>query len=192
MLNRAALALALLLSALTACGDGAAGTANDTVAPDTGGADTLDADGAEPTDTTDTTDAAEVDADAATIDADAVATDAIAHCSYLDDRMLVKCHGVWTSVLFWSDWGDPSCPTWWQIGPDRFETTADLAADFSCEVDCVLRATTAVDFVDCDGHRNGYEVYEGPEGCEVAYGTSGGIFTDLCLWPAQTCYCEQR
>ncbi|PKN56970.1 MAG: hypothetical protein CVU56_13360 [Deltaproteobacteria bacterium HGW-Deltaproteobacteria-14] len=184
----ACLALALILGALPACGDGASQTTHDTTAGDV----TPDADAAAPGDTATTDADGATSGDTAVAEVDGATTDAVAHCSYLDDRMLVKCHGVWTAVLYWSDWGDPSCPTWWQIGPDRFETTADLAAGFSCEVECVLHATIAVDFIDCDGHRNGYEVYEGADGCEVAYGTSGGVFTDLCLWSAQTCHCEER
>lgn len=178
---------------LAACGDSTSGSVDATTLIDTASADTAAVDDV-PTDddvaVADADDAGPDDADASADDGSADADDA-SSCQYLDDRKLVKCHQVWTAVLYWSDWGDPECPTRWQLGTDSVDTVEALASRFQCDVDCILSASIAVDFIDCDGHRNGYEQYAGPDGCEVAFGTSNGIYTDLCQWPSYTCYCEQ-
>jgi len=197
----AALAGALALLALApACGDDDARSA----APDTALA--ADARVSDVTDVTDddadpqgadTVAPPDVDDDASPSDADATATDADASdasaCTFFDEPRLVFCHGLWTRVSVWSDGGDPTCGAYWTFGPDRYETLEALAAGVGCDGTCVLAATVAVDFIDCDGHRNGYEVYEAADDCGgPAYGTADGVYTDLCLWPLRSCSCEDR
>jgi len=180
---------------VTACGEDPTTATADTVADTAQSADTATS--------TDATEDADVDAQDVADGADDDVSDTVAEdaaptgdatpgCDYLDDRKVAKCHGVWVTVLYWSDWGDASCPTWWQLGTDTVATLDELETELECDVDCVLTAKNAFSFIDCDGHRNGWESYAGADGCGEAYGTADGIYTDLCAWPAYTCHCEEE
>lgn len=179
----ASFAVLTALSPLAACGD-------DTRAPTADTVNTVDtaplADG-EPVDAFDAGDVNAIDNDGDALDA------ADAGCTLFDEPRLLLCHGVWTRVSLWSDWGNASCATHWTFGPDTYASVEALAAAVGCDATCVLRATMAVDFVDCDGHRNGFETYESDSACGgPVYGTASGVYTDLCLWPLYACHCEEE
>ncbi len=185
------LPLMLLLTLSLACGASDSNTLpTDIAAP----AETDAADTAEAMDSA-TTDSVVTDtilADATVADAADTAAVDTSHCNPLDDPQAIKCDGIWRQVRFWSDWGNASCPTWWTHGTDSYGTIEALAADLACDAGCVFVAYQAVTVLDCDGHRTGYEVYRGPDGCgDPVFGTPIGLLEDLCDWPALACNCEE-
>jgi|GEM_PF-2000003 len=165
----------------------------------------LDADAATDADATVEPDAV-VDADAAAdaepdAEEDAAADtasdsgDASGACdSTFDIPVIFSCNGSYEVFSYWSDWADESCPTWYTpTNGDTvvYNTVEELVAAEGCDGNCLYNATIVVDFISCDGPKQGYEVYEAAtKSCtQPLYSTADGVFEDLCNWSAYSCYC---
>lgn len=121
--------------------------------------------------------------------------DVVAACdATFEVPVILLCGDVYTLFLYWSDWADETCPTWYTpTGPDpvAYATLEALADAEGCDAECLYVATTAVDFVNCNGNKSGYEVYEAGDACPgPVHGTPDGIYESLCDWGAYDCYCE--
>lgn len=194
-----------ILALLTACGDDAktasdtrtdsADTSGDTSAdsaPDTTDTSADSAADTEPDTTADTEpDTApdtEPDSEADTADT----TPDTAGCEYFEEIELMKCAESHVQILHWKDFGETGCADYYTRADARYDTLEALATAEDCDTSCIYVATTAVDFIRCDGQgRSGWETFEADgEGClEALYRTADGIFPDLCLWATYACYC---
>lgn len=206
---------ALVISTLVAaCGgdSGTAGSADATVATDaaadTAGADTSqtdatadDASATEPADASDATQAGDVpspndtssptDADDAG-DADPDSGDT-SSCMYFEEPRLLMCEGELTQALFWQDFGDAGCASYYSLGEAEYPTLEALVAAQGCDGSCEYIATISVDVLGCvNGRRTGFDVYHASgEGClEAVYNTPDGPLADICDWPERACYCD--
>lgn len=110
-----------------------------------------------------------------------------------EDTMILSCGETYRTVRYWSDWGNPACPTWWTSSTSpgvEFPTAEAVAADLGCDATCVYIAVVAASLLNCDGNKTGYDFYESKPCAKGVYATSDGVFEDLCDWPAYACNCD--
>lgn len=109
-----------------------------------------------------------------------VSDDTGAACSYLDLGIwIVECEGGYRYLREWTEFGGAppeSCPTYYTLGPDRFDDAESALASGGCDPDCLAAATTSVSYLRC-GRRSGYIIYrsDSPE-CPELYEFAEGIY----------------